>query len=267
MSDTDLKGQDIAEEQTATPMPSEEKPIEGDQEPTLPDGASERTTAEFEKLKAANKALKEQLGSRSNPESFEFIPPMLDESLPSQEFDTEVPNPSAGETSSSDQDFIDEGGYVDTARLNSKLSKAEREAKEAKDAVASLQQERRQEKLELIKAKAFAEFSEFVAESGDRFDPQFDYKVKLELTRQLVEEGKQDYLKAARNVKQNYYPSPTQKAEEAKREEIISSREQASAQTSAGTGSSEPLDQDNLVEGTRQGDAEAIYKRLQASGN
>lgn len=267
MSDTDLKGQNEAEEQTAEPMPSSDQPVDGIQEPTLPDGVSERTAEEFEKLKAANKALKEQLETRSNPNnSFEFIPPMLDESLPNEEFDVTTPSPQAGETSFNNEDFVDEGGYVDTARLNSTLKEAKREAQEAKKAIARLQQERQQEKLELLKAKAFTQFPEFVAESGDRFDPGFDHKVKLELTRQLVEEGKQDYLKAAKNVKDLYYPKPSS-AETAKREEIISSREQASTQTSAGTGSSEPTNHEELVEGTKQGDAEAIYKRLQASGN
>lgn len=264
MSD-DLKGQELAEEQTATPVPSEEKPVEETQEPTLPDGVKERTTEEFEKLKESNKALKDRLAQLEGS-SFQHISPTLDESQSDQGFDTTVPNPTAGATSSNDQNFIDEGGYVDTALLNQKLSKAERAAQEAQQAVAKLQAERRQDQLEAVKQKTWTDFPE-MALGTDAFNPEFDYKVKLELTRQLVETGKQDYYQAAKEVKKSYYSSATPQAEEAKVEKTISQREQASAQTGTSKGSSESTDQDDLVEGTRKGDADAIYKRLQASGN
>lgn len=264
MSD-DLKGQVQAEEQTATPMPSEEKPVEETQEPTLPDGVKERTAEEFEKLKEANKSLKEQL-EKVQSSSFTFVTPTLDESQSNSGFDTEVPNPTAGATSSNDQNFIDEGGYVDTALLNQKLSKAEKDALEAKLAIERMQKERKQEQLNAIKEKTWTDFPE-LALGTDNFNPDFDYKVKLELTRQLVEEGKQDYYKAAQQVKQSFFSNATPKAQEAEVDKTISQREQASAQTGTSKGSSEPTDQDDLVEGTMKGDNEAIYKRLQASGN
>lgn len=266
MSDTDLKGQENAEEQTATPMPSEDKPVEGTEEPTLPDGVKERTAEEFEKLKEANKSLKAELETLKGSNSFQFVPPMLDEIQPNQDSDTEVPDPSAGATSSSGQNFVDEGGYVDTALLNSTLTKAQKEAAEAKAAVARLQQERQAEKTAALKQQAFTEFKEFVAEDGGSFVPEFDHKVKLELTRQLIEEGKQDYIKAARTVKGLYYPASNAPAE-VENKETISQREQASAQTSTSKGSEEPIDHDDLVAGTMAGDADAIFKRLQASGN
>lgn len=263
MSD-DLKGQLQAEEQTATPMPSEEKPVEEAQEPTLPDGVKERTAEEFEKLKESNRQLKEQLAQVSS--SFTFVSPTLDENQSNQNLDTDVPSSTAGATTSNDQNFIDEGGYVDTALLNQKLSKAERDAQEAKQAIARLQAERKQEQLSQIKEKTWNDFPE-LALGTDNFNPDFDYKVKLELTRQLVETGKQDYYQAAKIVKDSYFSSATPKAEEAKVDKTISQREQASTQTGTSQGSEEPIDQSDLVEGTRKGDNEAIYKRLQASGN
>lgn len=263
MSD-DLKGQLNAEEQTATPMPSEEKPVEETQEPTLPDGVKERTAEEFEKLKESNRALKEQLATLQSS-SFQYVSPTLDENQSNQSFETEVPNSTAGATLSNDQSFIDEGGYVDTALLNQKLSKAERDALEAKQAIAKLQKERKQEQLDAVKQKTWTDFPE-IAYGTDTYNPDFDYKVKIELTRQLVETGKQDYYQAAQQVKKSYF-SNAQPVVDAKEDKTISQREQASTQTGTSKGSEEPLDQDNLVEGTRKGDNEAIYKRLQASGN
>jgi len=250
MSD-DLKGQNIPEE-TGEPMPSSEKSVEDNQESSLPDQVSERTAEEFEKLKAHNASLKAQLEAAN---SSSYYPSMLDGSQTNQGIVPEGSVPAASSTTSN-ENFIDDGGYVDTTLLNSKLSKAETEAKEAKLAVQQMQRERQEE----AKLKTWSEFPE-LAYGTDHFDPDFDKRVKLELTRQLIEEGKQNYLSAAKEVRRLF---PAKVVEDNK---TISSREQASAQTGTSKGSDEPINQSELVAGTMKGDAEAIYKRLQASGN
>jgi len=263
MSD-DLKGQNDTEG-TVEPMPSSEQPVEGEQEDVNP-----RTAEQFEKLTAHNKALADELNAsreqlaRLNSSSFQFDPTMLDSNQSNGDFDTNVPEPIAGATSEDDQDFVDDGGNVDIALLNSKLAKAEKDARDARAQVNNLAKESRQERIERQRETVYAQVPE-VNPSSDQFDPDFDKKVKLELTRQIVETGKQDYLAAAKEIKRLYPKAVSD--DEAKREQTISAREQASAQTGTSKGSSEAVDQEDLVSRTMKGDADAIYKRLQASGN
>ena len=56
-------------------------------------------------------------------------------------------------------------------------------------------------------------------------------------------------------------------SKEAEREISKTKRVQASTPVGGGKGTAEPIDQEQLVTESRKGSMEAIYKRLQASGN
>lgn len=254
MSDTQ-NGQIIAEE-TATPMPSENKSAEESQ-PTSPDGVSERTAEQFEKLKAHNKQLAEEnakLKGSSAPKGS-----VLDDLRPAS-LDDVTTNPNAPAVA---EQFVDEGGYVDTALLNASLAEAKRQAEEARRIAAQNQESiQRFQESEQIR-QAHAAFPQLDPNNTDKFDPRFYDLVRNELIGQLMQ-GKKDVMEAAKKVSGLYQQQVSQPTPEQK--QTISNREQASAPTGTGKGQSTSATHQELVEGTLKGDKEAIYKRLQASG-
>jgi len=258
MSDTN-NGQDMPEGQTGAPMPSAEQPTEGAQEPSLPDGVKERTAEEFEKLKTRNKAMAEEIAALkgSNPSRTS----VLDELRPNTETAGQPAVPVAGP-----QPFVDDGGYVDTALLNSQLSGAHQAAEEAKRISLQTQQEIQRFQESQVIQVVHKDFPELDPNNSDQFDPAFYDFVKNDLVGQMMK-GKREDLRAAalkaRQVLGQKQVAPT----EHPRKETISARGQASAPT--GTGNrTQPTIQDRqaLIAGTYKGDKDAIFKRLQASG-
>jgi len=261
MSDSNI-GQENTEGSVA-PMPSAEQPAEGAQEPQLPDGVKERTAQEFEKLKATNKQMADELAALkgSNPSRTS----VLDDLRPNPELVPQATYPMAGYQQPAQQPFVDEGGYVDAAVLNSTLSKAQKEAQEARRIAQQTQEQiQRFQESQVVQA-VHSEFPELDPNNSDQFDPAFYDFVKNEMIGQMMK-GKEDLRAAALKAKQvlgQKAATPTQP-----REGTISSREQASAPTGTSHGTPPPVnDQQSLVRGTYKGDKDAIYKRLQASGN
>lgn len=255
MSDVQT-GQNTAEE-TASSMPDENKSAE-DTQPTLPDSVSERTASEFEKLKARNKQLAEEnaklTGSQNQKGS------VLDEIRP--QFAAESPtNQSAPAVA---DNFVDDGGYVDTALLNATLTQARQQAEDARR-IAAQNQEAIQnfQETEQVR-KAHAAYPQLDPNNND-FDPRFYNMVKNELIGQLMT-GNQDIMDAAGKVSGYYQAPAAAQAKAEQQKQTISQREQASAATGASKGQRVAKTQEDLVAGTIKGDKEAIGLRLQASG-
>lgn len=253
MSDTNT-GQQPAEGQTAEPMPSSEQPAENVQQPTLPDGVKERTAQEFEKLKESNRVMAEKLkaleGSKPTPSS------VLDELRPSAEA-VQNTAPAAG-----NQSLVDTEGYIDANLLNSTLNSSQKAAQEARSiALQTQQQIQRFQESQVVQA-VHKDFPE-IDPNSDQFDPSFYDYVKNDLIGQMMK-GKEDLRAAAEKARNTFGKKP----EPEQRKETISSRGQASAPTGTSKGTPDPVGEHaSLVEGTYKGDKEAIYKRLQASGN
>src|SRR3990167_4203721 len=122
---TDTQGTKEAEETTAPAIPTENKPAEST-EPKLPDGVSERTAEEFEKLKAHNTELKQKL------EVYKTKTSVLDDLRPSDEVPL-PPTPGLTQTEVKEikSNLVDENGYVDVARLEATLKAADDRARKA----------------------------------------------------------------------------------------------------------------------------------------
>ena len=256
---TDTQGNNIAEG-TAPAIPTEIKPAETT-EPTLPDGASERTAAEFEKLKQHNAELKTQLDALKSKTS------VLDELKP-PDVQVETPSLSPKKVEEIKSKFVDENGFVDVAKVEEALKTAEERAKRAEekaDKVAKTIQD--SEEKTIVKA-VHAEFPE-VDPHSDKFDERFYNLVKNELIGQMMN-GKQDLAEATRKVKSYYTPAPNvQKAKEEAVDEYktkVTKRNQASEGVTSGL-KGQPTDKEELIRKTRAGDDDALFKRLQASGN
>ncbi len=243
-------------EGTTVELPATEKPAEDVVEPTLPDGVKERTAEEFEKLKASNKALKERLALEESKSSYNSV---FDDLRPNPDTVPQATVPLAG-----NQPLVDEGGFVDATLLNSTITGTQRAAEDARQIALRTQEEIQRFQETQIQREVQKEFPRFDANNKDQFDPAFYNFIKNELVGQLMRGQKQDLRAAARLAEETLKPSEPVKG----KEETISSREQASATTGT-TKSIVDLDTEHqaLVQGTVKGDREALYKRLQASGN
>ena len=254
MSDT-INEQDKVEG-TTVELPTTEKPAEDVAEPTLPDDAKERTKEEFEKLKASNKALKEKLALEESKSSYNSV---FDDLRPNPGTVPQVSVPSAG-----NQPLVDEGGFVDATLLNSTITGTQKAAEDARQIALRTQDEIQRFQETQIQKEVQKEFPRFDANNTDQFDPAFYNFVKNELVGQLMRGQKQDLRAAARLAEETLKPSEPVKG----KEETISSREQASATIGTAKGIvDQKSEQAELKRLTFKGDREALYKRLQASGN
>jgi hypothetical protein len=261
MSDTIQNGQIPAEGETAEPMPSSEQPAEDAQEEEVvedesPEQVKSRTAEQFEKLKATNRELSEKLkaleGSKPTPSS------VLDELRPSVDTAALPPVPTAG-----NQPLVDNEGYIDANLLNSTVSGTRQAAEEAKRISLQTQQQiQRFQESQVVQA-VHKDFPE-IDPNSDQFDPAFYDFVKNDLIGQMMK-GTEDLRAAADKARKTL---GKKQAEPEPRKETISSRGQASAPTGTSKGTPPTSDeQASLVERSYKGDKDAIFKRLQASGN
>jgi hypothetical protein len=266
----DTQGNKTVEEIQPTAIPTEIKPTEAT-EPKLPDGVAERTAAEFEKLKEHNAQLKTQLDAYKGKTS------VLDDLRPSTDVQVETPSLSGTQVQEIKSRFIDDNGFVDVARVEEALTNAETVARQANERAERVERKiQNSEESEIVKV-AHTEFPQLdphnvngVIKDGKlvKFDQDFYESVKDNLTGQMIR-GEQDILKAARKVSEHYKPiiveAPIVEADVEKKEKIAK-RNQAT-EIVTGRGKGEPSDLDELKIRTQQGDQDALFKRLQASGN
>ena len=248
---TDTQGNETVEETLPTPIPSETKPAEAT-EPTLPDGVAERTAAEFEKLKQHNAELKTQLDSYKGKTS------VLDDLKPAEV----APNLTPTQVDKVTSKFVDENGYVDVAKVENALRSADEVARQAKETADRLEKRIRDSEESAMVKVAHTEFPQLDPHS-EKFDQKFYELTRNELIGQMMT-GKQDIVEAARKVSQLYTQPVSKEADEHKAKVI--KRDQAT-ETPASRGKGEPTDQEELVRRTQSGDNNALFKRLQASGN
>lgn len=252
------------EGQQQSAIPTENKPTAPqtqESDPILPDGVSERTSQEFDKLKAHNKELKDKLAQYEQPKQRGSV---LDELRPQQQFS----DLSQTQVDDIAQNFVDENGYVDVAALTKTLKEANDEAKRARvEAQQARELVMRYEETDQMK-RAHQMFPE-LDPGSQSFDERFYELVKNELIGQMMR-GEKDVVKAAQKTKDLYTSKPTDDTK-AKEEAVneykrkVTQREQATDQA-GGRGQSDLVDHDELVRRTRKGDRDALNQRLKASG-
>lgn len=249
----DEQAQEVAET-TAPVMPTEEQTTE-ETESQIPDGVSERTAEQIEKLKAHNKQLKEQLDQVTAKPTQSVL-----ESLrPADNF----PNVSQAQAAEIQEEIVDAQGFVDPSLLNQKLAEANRIAQQAIQTAQQAQQQLRNFEETQITKELYKQYPQLDPNNSEAFDPKFFRKVRNELVGQLTDGKNQDVFQAAKTVLED---STIQVQKQVKEEEDISLKQQASSQLGASQGASSPVDHDWLVEETRKGNSDALAERLARAG-
>jgi len=296
MDNTKVDGQQELAEGTAPVMPTETKPTvdsqvpdstQASEEPKLPEGVKERTAQEFEKLKAHNRQLAEELskvkGQVQRPASVlddltpQPIVPQVQVQVPQEQYvqpqqlQQQYQNLSQEQIQNVAQQLVDKDGYVDTNVLNQTLynlnvgrnqaiesaRRAEERARNAEERVSRFEQTQ-------VTQKLHAEFPQADPYSAS-FDPVFYEHLKKELVYQMTQ-GKQNPLEAAKLVTSYYNPTKTKAPEEIKREEAVAQRQQVVSPQGIQRGVSTKMDEESLIKGTRTGNVEAINERLRRAG-
>ena len=255
MADQEGQGQE------PSPMPSENQPAEV-KENELPDGVSERTKAEFEKLKQHNKELAEELKRVKTPQpsvldslrpTQPVIPQEMTENLNKQQVDDIVTG------------LVDENGYIDEALLKNRLLDANKQAQTAIEEAKQAKMEAQQARAEVSQfnhtqqtVKTHSDFPE-VDPNSDVFNADLYELVRNEMVGQMINGHKEDFYGATRKWVEKL--SLRQKVE--KQENVV-----AKEQINAGGSSKNDnrITHDSLVRGTMEGNADAIYQRLKNGG-
>lgn len=259
---TDTQGNNTAEEIQPSAIPTENKPADTEVS-QLPDEASERTKVEFEKLKQHNADLKAELDVYKTKKS------VLDDLRPSTET-VLPPTPSLTQTKVEEikSSLVDENGYVDVARLERALKDADERARKAEERALAVESRVQNSEEKIQVREVHKEFPNLDPHS-ESFDPKFYELVRLELIGQMMN-GEQDMAKAAKKVASIYEPKEdvSKAREEAVKEYKgkVEKRSQAT-ESNGGRGTSEPSEREELRKRTMEGDRNALFKRLQASGN
>lgn len=263
---SDIRGQDttqvVAEGQQQSAMSTENKPAEvisTQPEPTgqLPEGVSERTKLEFEKLKEANRLLAEQVKAQKQPETRQSV---FDQFKPLAQPAAPVVAPQAP--------LETEDGYIDGSVLTQRMALLEEQARRAQEEARRAQEEIANFQLTAQQKAVFAKYPE-LDPSSDRFDPAMTKRVSNEIFGQLSTVGREDYMSAADSVFSLFKPTETpQQIEEQKK--VIQAKEQINANpaTQASSQSQQGTSQnlEELREATRKGDPRALEARLKALG-
>lgn len=259
--------------EVSAPLKEEARPAESGGE--LPAEVKERTREEFEKLKAKNKELAEKLTQYEGPT--QKRPSGLDIFAPRGEMVAEQsqvqPQKAVPKVDEIQPISPDENGYVDISSLNQTIAqinernrKAEEQARLAAEK-ARLAEDRVSKYEHTEQTLKTYEKHPYLDPNTDAFDERFSELTKLEIIRQMTEEGTANYLKAANKVKEAYYdPTKKPKAEPDKeQQQNVAKKEQINAIPGVETGGKE-TDQDYLVSESRRGNRDALYQRLKKSG-
>jgi len=210
----------------------------------LPPDAPDRTKAEFEKLLQSNREMHQKLSQyEAKPKS-------------AVEYFTQ-PQTVISEI---EQVTPDENGYVDIAKVNAtvaQINNALKSVKTIQENVSTVEQRN-------ITRQVYAANPELNPQDTQTFDPKYNHLVKLELLRQMTEEGTQDYMRAAELVRTNLY-DPRANRPAPKNNEAIEQRMAAQPMAQANGGN-----QPSRASGTRdamlKGDADSIGKYLTEAG-
>lgn len=242
MSDTQEQKPEMAVEETTGDMLAPTQPTEQPTTNELPQEVSERTRAEFEKLKAHNKQLAEELAATKAPVSPKGS--VFDELRPK----TPVA-PVQTET-----DLVNEEGFVDAEMLK----KLAEEAKQAKLAAESTRQEFQRYQETQVLRDVYKDFPQLNPNNAAEYDERFFELTKLKLVDQMLAGKPQDLQAAAAEVATLIAPKAKVESTSKAEKEIVNQ---------SFTNSRAPsVDMDDLVQKTRNGDFDALAERLRRSG-
>ena len=241
---------------TLTDLPTEQNNLTGSEaEYQMPDTTNDRTKEQFQKLLQSNKELKEQLqnlasNKNSEPSAYGSV------------YDS-IKSDSVLDNTSSSEEYVDEDGNVNIAKLNKDLKEAKTSALEAR----ALAQKARED-LEVREAHMK---HPYLNPQSSEFDPTFFELVKDRTLRQKFYEGKETNLAdIADQVISFYTPSSKKSAESAKAIEDYKKAQSQIANNAPLSNSNRARQEgpnlDDLRARTRTGDSKAIIERLKNIG-
>lgn len=241
--------------ETLTDLPTEQNETQGSAEEYELNTSNDRTKEQFQKLLQSNKELKEQLqklASTKNSESNAY----------GSVYDS-IKSDSVSSGTQASEEYVDEEGNVDIAKLNRDLREAKSSALEAK-ALAN----KAREDLEVREAHMK---HPYLNPQSSEFDQNFFDLVKDRILRQKFYENKNVSLgEVADQVFSFYKPSGVKSTESAKAvEEYKKAQSQIANNTPLSNSTRARQDGPNLDDlraRTRQGDSKAILERLKNIG-
>ena len=219
-----------------------------------------RTAERIQKLLEEKKQLEEENRILKTPRP----PSLLDQVYPNPTF--QAPQQEPKEVGS---EFIDSDGYVDTGRLKKTFEAYDDKIKRANEEAIKARQEVERAQISQDLEKAYEQHP-YLDPDNAEFDEKFYKLVRNEIYGQAMEGKKMTFVNAAKSVLDVYNPQAKKQAQtdaqKAKEKETIDRRTQATTQSGTSRREPDPKVDPNLIEGTRRGDRDAIYKRLQQSG-
>lgn len=261
----DIAGQNSADVEQPTSLPEENQndevlqvDTELEQSGELPDGVSERTREQFEKLKESNKRLKAELEAKKTVKNT-----IIDDLYPQHRSPAQYQEQPI--TPKTTQKFVDDEGYVDVEALNSEMSRLSKIAQEAQQAALNARQEIERSQQDEEMRKAHSLYPQLDPESP-QFNQDFYDMTKKHVVGQMYEQGRGSLLQAAQAVARLMQVTESKAKADMSRESEVQRREQA---VSAGNSAKRPsgnLDLDELKRRSLAGDMDAISARLKASG-
>lgn len=261
-------------EQTTDPQPTETPEVPQETEGELPEGVSERTRKEFEKLKAQLRAEREksQLKQYGSSVFDSFRAPEEVNVQPEPVAQPNFTHLTQNQVQQISQTFVDADGNVDVERLNLALNEANRRAADAESKFRQINE----------RVTRFEEDQQ-VREAHDKFphldptNPNFDSKfydlVSAKLLQNMYMGKKETLAQAAASIADVYKlkdnPDVQREKEKAVKEyqQSLSKKEQAGTVLAGNTSSSRQADKPNIEDlrrRTRLGDDNALFERLKA---
>lgn len=266
---------------------AEETKDEKEEEGEETDEQKKRTAEQFEKLKAHNAQLKEELEKTKKviptknalealiPDFPEPIEPPTTNVIPQA---TQYPGLTNKDIKDTFANLTDDQGYVDTGLLKETLTELQRRAKEAEERAAIAERENKRntrrmddfERKELMRKvhEAYPRLNPENANATDpnvRFDDAFYEAFQGEVIRQWSTIGKEDVWVAAKKWSDILHG--VKKADKEKAEAAELAKKNINATTVRPTSQREnPTDVDELIRGTRMGVKGALAERLKRAG-
>lgn len=257
----DPKGQNVvAEEKQPEAVSTSEKTAE---ESKLPEGTSDRTREEFEKLTQHNKELAEEnrrlkeVKETSVLDSLKPQPPKVTAPPPAKEYPFLEPSKQEDVYSK----LVDENGYIDADLLKQTLKDANERAKLAEARAKRLEEQVSGVEESRQVREAHSKYP-MLDPKNPNFDEKFYTAVRNELIGQMVQ-GNRDFVQAADTVASWFKPGGNE------RQDQSAQKEQQVRQIQATTTKGETKmssDYSDLVKRTQRGDSAALMERLKRAG-
>lgn len=267
MSDTARQNEAEIEQPTSLPeenqINEEALQVNDDQQSLpdeLPDGVSERTREQFEKLKESNKRLKAQLEANQSPKKT-----IVDDLFPQNKQTQQYQNLSQQQVQQATNNFVDAEGYLDADALSSELMRLNKVAQEAQLAAIAARQEIERSQQDEEMRKAHSLYPQLDPESPE-FNQDFYDMTKKHVVGQMYEQGRGSLLQAAQAVARLMRVTESKVKAEQSRENEVQRREQLSSGGSSAKRPSGNVNLDELRKRSIAGDMDAISARLKASG-